>query len=473
MRKFNIQPEINVLRSQIMKRSIFALSVVSILSFSSCEKYLDVEPRASISDQQTIYDNASSLTALSGAYAALASGGYYGTTFQSIGYLNGDNIVWTGSQSQVQEFINHNVSGDNSTISGAWTAIYVAINRANHVILKVPLVTDPLLSQAAKDQIVGQAYFIRALAYFDLARTWGSAPLILKPTESAADNSGIARSPQTEVYAQALSDLDKAEPLLTETTDRYKATRKTVWALKSRYYLYRGDWSNAELYAGKLIADNTNYKLLKPFGTFFQNDARGTQESVFEIFYSAAETNGHRGQWQPQTNGGTRQWAPNDALVALLNNPLIGGSRSTLVAKDNQNRWYGNLYYRSPATDPSYVIRIAELYLIRAEARANQAPDGATLPNDKLIGAVADLNSVRDRAGLTGTPAATKAEVLLAIEDERRLEFALEPHRWFDLVRTGRAAAVLNITDTRKYLMPVPNDQLLIDPALQPNNPGY
>jgi hypothetical protein len=456
-----------------MKRTLFTLSILGVLSLTSCEKYLDVEPRASVSDERTIFDNASAQTALTGVYAALASGGYYGTTFQSIGYLNGDNILWTGSQSQVQEFINHNVSADNSTISGAWSAIYLTISRANQVIAKVPLVTDPSLSQSVKDQIVGQAYFVRGLAYFDLARTWGAVPLITKPTETASDNSGIPRSPQAEVYAQALADLEKAEPLLTETTDRYKATKKTVWALKSRYYLYRGDWANAETYAGKLIADNASYKLLKPFGSFFQNDARGTQESVFEIFYSAAETNGHRGQWQPQTNGGTRQWAPNDALVALVNNPLTGGTRNVLVAKDNQNRWYGNLYYRSPATDPSYVIRIAELYLIRAESRANQAPDGATLSNDKLLNAVADLNAVRDRAGLAGTAAVTKAEVLLAVENERRLEFAFEPHRWFDLVRTGRAAAVLNITDARKYLMPIPNDQLLIDPALRPNNPGY
>lgn len=456
-----------------MKRAIFTLSLLGILSLASCEKYLDVEPRSSVSDEKTIFDNASAQTALSGVYAALASGGYYGTTFQSIGYLNGDNIQWTGSQSQVQEFINHNVSADNSTIGGAWNAIYLTISRANHVIAKVPQVTDPLLNQSVKDQIIGQAYFIRGLAYFDLARTWGPVPLVTKPTETASDNSGIRRSSQAEVYAQALSDLEKAEPLLTETTDRYKGTKKTVWALKSRYYLYRGDWANAETYASKLIADHANYKLLKPFGSFFQNDARGTQESVFEIFYSTAELNNHRGQWQPQTNGGTRQWAPNDALVALVNNPLTGGTRNVLVAKDNQNRWYGNLYYRSPATDPSYVIRIAELYLIRAEARANQAPDGATLTNDKLLGAIADLNAVRDRAGLTGTTATTRADVLLAIENERRLEFALEPHRWFDMVRTGRAAAVLNITDTRKYLMPIPNDQLLIDPALRPNNSGY
>ena len=456
-----------------MKKAIYTLSVLAVLSFSSCEKYLDVEPRASVLDEKTIFDNASAQTALTGAYAAVASGGYYGTTFQSIGYLNGDNIVWTGSQSQVQEFINHNVSADNSTVSGAWSAIYIAINRTNHVIEKVPLVTDPLLTQANKDKIVGQAYFIRALAYFDLARTWGSVPLITEPTEASTDNSGIAKSTQQQVYAQALSDLEKAEPLLTETTDRYRATKKTVWALKARYYLYRGDWANAELYATKLIADNANYKLLKPFGTFFQGDVRGTAESVFEIFYSAAEQNSHRGQWQPQTNGGTRQWAPNDAFVALVNNPLVGGNRSVLVAKDNQNRWYGNLYYRSPATDPTYVIRIAELYLIRAEARANQAPDGATVANDKLLAATVDLNAVRDRAGLLATTAATKADVLVAIENERRIEFAFEPHRWFDLVRTGRAAAVLNITDTRRYLMPLPNDQLLIDPALRPNNPGY
>jgi hypothetical protein len=155
--------------------------------------------------------------------------------------------------------------------------------------------------------------------------------------------------------------------------------------------LYQKEWDKAEEYATKLITDNASYQLVKPYSAFFANDARGTAESVFEIFYSANETNTHRNQWQPQTNGGTRQWAPNDALVALLNDPKVGGGRSTLVAKDNQNRWYGNLYYRTPAADPTYVIRIAELYLIRAEAEANQ---------NKLTAAIADLNAIRSRAGM-------------------------------------------------------------------------
>ncbi len=448
-----------------MKKTLTYFTIVSALyALSACDSVLEVEPRSSISDQQTIVDKGSAETAIRAVYDA--SRGYNGTSLQSIGYLSGDNIQWTGSQSQVQEFINHKVNPENSTISSVWSGVYNTINRANHVIAKVPALTDPLLTQTLKDQITGEAYFIRALAYFDLARTWGGAPIITKPTLAATDNRGIAKSPQTEVYAQVLKDLDVAEPLLPQTTDRFRATRKTVWGLKSRFYLYQKNWAKAEEYADKIIADVANYELIKPFNSFFFPESkRGTKESIFEFYYSTNETNGHRGQWQPQSNGGTRQWAPNDALVALLNDPLTGGTRNTLVAKDNQNRWYGNLYYRSPATDPTYVIRIAEVYLIRAEARAQQG-------GLKLGGAKTDLDAVRDRAGLTPTPAVTQADLLLAIENERRLEFALEGHRWFDLVRTGRAGAVLNVTDPNRYVMPIPIDQILADNALVQNT-GY
>ena len=261
-----------------------------------------------------------------------------------------------------------------------------------------------------------------------------------------------------------LSDLEAAETLLPNTVDRFRATKKTVWALKARYYLYQKNWANAEEFASKIISEIANYRLIKPYNSFFTNNARGTEESIFEIFYNGTtEVNVHRNQWQPQTNGGTRQWAPNDTFLTLVNDSLIGGNRNTIVAKDNQNRWYGNLYYRSPASDPSFVIRIAELFLIRAEARVQQ---------DKLADALSDFNAVRDRAGLTKSTSVTKDEILLAIENERRLEFAFEPHRWFDLVRTGRATIVLNITDVNKLLLPLPAQQISLDKALN-QNPGY
>jgi hypothetical protein len=431
----------------------------------SCKKFLDISPRDAVSDQVAIIDKASAETAVRGMYRALAADNYYGSAFQSIGYLSGDNIQWTGSQSIVQQFISHDVRAENATIASVWAAIYATINAANNVIAKVPVVTDPNLPQSAKNQLTGEAYFVRALAYFDLARTWGGVQLTLSPTVSSTGKNGIRRSSLEQTYAQVLSDLNAADTLLPlpAVQNPYRANRETVWALRARYHLYRKEWALAEADATQVLNDTRNYSLLKPYSAFFANNVVGTRESVFELNYSATYTNGHRNYWQPPANGGTRQWAPNDAFVALVNDPKTGGNRNALVARTAQGLWYGNLYYRSPATDPAYVIRIAELYLIRAEARAQ-------LQN--LDGARSDLNAVRDRAGVPASTAATQAELLLAIENERRIEFAFEPHRWFDLVRTGRAAAVLGLTDASKYVLPIPVNELNVDPSLE-QNPGY
>ena len=439
----------------------FLLQIILV----SCKKFLDISPRDAVSDQVAIVDKASAETAVRGVYRALAADNYYGSAFQSIGYLSGDNIQWTGSQSIVQQFISHNVRADNATIESVWTAIYATINAANYIIAKVPAVTDPNLTQAEKSQLTGEAYFIRALAYFDLARTWGGVQITLTPTSSSSGKNGIRRSSLAQTYAQVLNDLNAADSLLPlpSVQNPYRANRETVWALRARYHLYQKEWAQAEADATQVLNDTKNYSLLKPYSAFFANNVVGTKESVFELSYSATYTNGHRGYWQPPANGGTRQWAPNDAFIALVNDAKTGGNRNALVAKTAQGLWYGNLYYRSPATDPAYVIRIAEIYLIRAEARAQQ---------NNSEGARSDLNAVRDRAGLSPVSASGKEDLLLAIENERRIEFAFEPHRWFDLVRTGRAAAVLGLTDATKYVLPIPVNELNVDPSLEQNQ-GY
>jgi hypothetical protein len=445
---------------KIMKSLIRILPLILLLS--SCKDFLDVEPRDSVSDDATVVDEASAQTAVRGVYRELGDDAYYGSLFQTIGYLSGDNIQWTGSQSIIQQFISHSVKGDNTNVATVWAGIYSTINRANQVIDKVPGVTDATFTQDEKNALVGEAYFIRALAYFDMARTWGGVQLVLKGTTNIGDTKGLKRSTLEQTYAQVLSDLQTAEPLLPETTNRYRATRKTVWALLARFYLYQKNWAQAEVYASKLIGD-AEYRLIKPYSAFFANNVVATDESIFEISYSANNINAHRGYWQPPANGGTRQWAPNDAFIALVNDPAVGGNRNAAVAITNQGLWYGNFYYRSPATDPAYVLRIAEQYLIRAEARAQQT---------NLEGALTDLDAVRDRAGLTASTATSQGDILLAIENERRLEFAFEPHRWYDLVRTGRVAAVLGLTDERRYVMPIPAIELSADNALEPN-PGY
>ena len=446
-----------------MKRLLYILPLFVI--FSSCKKFLDVQPQQQVDESLAITDAGSAGTAVNGLYNTLGSNNYYGSNFPAISYLYGSDVVWTGSQAAPQEISAHKTTAYNGYISSAWGGIYKTILSADYILEAVPKVTDPLFTTATKNQYLGEAYATRALSYFDLARGWGGVQLILTPTHNPSDHAGIKRSTLADTYAQVLKDLDAAEGLLPAATNRNRFTQKTVWALKARFYLYNKQWALAEQYASKIISDNANYNLLKPYSAFFAGNI-ATSESVFEIAYSTSFKNNHSTWFLPPALGGRREWAPSSTLVALLNNPNVGGGRSSLIAQTAPpgNLWYGKLYYRTPlGVDPAYIIRVAELYLIRSEARAEQ---------NNLSGALEDLNAVRDRSGVAASTAATQGDVLLAIEAERQVEFPFETDRWFNLVRTNRVAAVLGITDATKYLFPIPASELLADPDLTPN-PGY
>jgi len=141
---------------KFFKNTRYILPFALALSLASCDNFLEVEPRQAIVADQTI----------------------------------------------VAQFINHNVTADNASVAGTWASIYQTINRANHIIEKVPAVTDATFTAEKKNQLLGEAYFVRALAYFDLARTWGGVQLVLTPTKLPTDNEGIRRSSVTETYAQ-------------------------------------------------------------------------------------------------------------------------------------------------------------------------------------------------------------------------------------------------------------------------------
>lgn len=451
---------------KILKYSyIWTLAVTFTLS--SCEKFLEIDPRISTSDQVTINDENSAHTAVRGIYNQLQSDGYYGYTFQTIGFFSGDNIEYTGSQIVNQSLTNHSVRADLPALATAWTAIYNTINRANNVIAKVPaLSVTPTFTDAVRNQLVGEAYFLRALSYFDLGRTWGGVQLVLVPTSSSSNLENLKRSSLADTYRQVLADLIKAEELLPTSTNRIRATRKTVWALRARYHLYREEWKEAITYASKLIDDKSNYNLLTPYSSFFADNASGTNESILELYYTTNVVNTQAYQWQPSTKGGVGWIRPSMGIVNLLNNKSIAGTRQSLISKvvlNGVDNWFGNLYYRTNGTDPAFLIRIAELYLIRAEAYAQD--------ND-IAKSLADLNVIRKRADIQELNIADKATLLLAIEQENRIEFAFENHRWYDLVRTRRAKTVLGIDEDFRLLLPIPYAQILIDKNLE-QNPQY
>jgi tetratricopeptide (TPR) repeat protein len=327
-----------------------------------------------------------------------------------------------------------------------------------------------LFSAGQKNLILGQAYFLRALAYFDLVKTYGGVQIVLDPLKYT----GIKRSTKEQTYAQVLADLEQAETLLPETVNRNIANRFSVYALKARYYLYREQWDKAAEYASKLLSNN-NFALVKPFSSFFTG--KNTTESIFELAFSTADKNTFYTNWLSAAEGGRRDYVPARDFTALLLDPDKGGSRSSLIKQLPDGSWEVVEYGKQDGTSSIFILRIAEQYLIRAEARVKQ-----TTPD--LNGAVADLNAIRSRAGVPLfelTPATSANEILLAIENERRFELAFEGHRFVDVVRTGRAAAVFGpynkqLTDQRYWIFPIPASAVLNDPdnlGGENQNPGY
>lgn len=451
--------------SFIMSRNYLYLLAAGLVSLTSCSKFLEEEPNNAIPSDVAVTNAGTARAAITGVYDALQ--GYYASNYNTLGTITADNVIANGTLSQYLQLDQNAIPTDNVTTVAAYQGIYKAINAANSVIAYVPAVTDPLLTQAEKEKILGEAYFARALSYFDLGRGWGGVQLQLKPTAHVNDAKGIKRSTQAQTYDQVLADLVEAEKLLPEdATTRNRAQKSTARALRARLHLYRKQWAEAEQYASLVIANTAKYELI-PYKSFFTAPFL-TRESVLELTFSANDRNSFWNLWYPSSSGGQFTLKPSAGVVARLNNAAVGGNRSTLLAGTGTDV-YGVLYNTSAtSTDPAYLIRIAELYLIRAEARAQQG---------KLTGvdgAIADLNAVRTRAGVAGTTAVTKDEVILAIEEENSIEFAFEAHRWFDLVRTERAGAVLGLTNRDFWLFPLPFSDVLSDPDLDgKNNPGY
>lgn len=437
-----------------------AVLLATLLFSVSCKKYLQEVPNNALPTESSITDASTARAAIIGAYDRLQA--YYTSSYPTLGTITTDNVVFNGTLSEYLQLDQNAIPTDNVITVAAYQNIYRAINSANSVIAYVPAVTDPLLTADEKNKILGEAYFIRALSYFDLVRGWGGVQLQLKPTTDLSALKGIKRSSVNQTYDQVLADLIQAEQLLPEDANtRSRAQKSAARALRARLHLYRKQWADAENYATQVI-NNNKYQLIRPYKAFSTAPFQ-TAESVFELAYSVNDRNSFWNLWYPSSSGGQFTLKPSDQLVAKLNDANTGGSRKSLIAGTG-TAVYGVLYNTTTtSTDPSYVIRIAELYLIRAEARAQLS---------NLAGAKADLDAVRGRSDVPVSTAATQAEFLKAIEDENALEFAFEAHRWFDLVRTERAGTVLGITDKNYWLFPIPFSDVLSDGDVE-QNPGY
>jgi starch-binding outer membrane protein, SusD/RagB family len=456
-----------------MKKSFIIMTIlVFFMSFSSCEKYLDVPLPVDQLATESVFNSKPTIEAtMVGLHSAFASLG------NALDHLNfcflSDELYYPTIAGGRNSLAIADIQPDNSSVN-SWAHHYTTIHRANIIIENMPGVSASVLNDVEKDTYMGAAKYIRAATYLMMVNIWGEVPLVV--TSGLNDNLNLPRAPISQIYDQITQDLEDAVDLLPVVVladpnrihNRYQAE-----ALLARVYLYQGLWAQAETAANNVITLNGYYQLLPNLLDVFKRNSREIIFSYREIFQVSL--------FLDKTYFGLSLIADvNHAMHPSIESKFEpGDARFTnwtrVVSGRRQPFKYIHSLTANASTNPQdYVVqRFAELYLIRAEARAQQnnlsGPDGA----------IADINTIRTRALLTDTPAVTQPEVLEAIEEERARELFTEGHRWFDLKRTNRADLVLgsmghkseNYQPYMKF-MPIASTQIDANPALIQTN-GY
>jgi len=471
---------------------------IILVDLTSCKKFVQVDPPVTSTSGQTVFsDNAGAEAAMTGIYdvmvsnfSGLVSGG------SSISYLVGaqaDELKDYSPTSQpLRQFYTNSLSSSTNGKANKyfWPEIYKQLYVANAVLEGLSKSNNVLLSASTRQQIGGEAKFMRAFLQFYATNLYGDVPLVT--STDYLTNNNIHRSPQGDIYNHIVQDLKDAQSALGNdfvdasgnvTSERTRPNKGAASALLARTYLYLGKWDSAEI-AATSVLNNSNYALNTDLSSVF---LANSPEAIW--------------QFQPVV---TPTYNTFDAYYFILtsapgtgrfNVALSPSLISTFEAGDSRFvNWVGQkkvgttTYYfpykykvgqNKPLTEYVMALRLAEQYLIRAEARAQKGNiDGPS-------GAIADLNTIRSRAGLEPYNGATDMQsVLAAILHERQVELFTEwGHRWFDLKRTGTLNSVMGSPGNACQLkggawsadwalLPLPLSEIQINPNLTQNH-GY
>lgn len=479
------------------------------MSITSCDDFLDLEP---ISEETTAsaYNKLGQIeAALTGTYESFQSDAYVWNNvhFQDV---RSDNHYAGGDNPSFYEMDYLNVSATNDKVYQSWSNIYNAILKANIVLERVGEVTDPQLTETRKNQITGEALFLRAYHYYNLVNLFGDIPLVLEATTTTDPSVvNVPRSSKEQVFEQIITDLDEATQLLPDvygadaSVNKARATAGAAWALKAKAYAQKPspDYNKVLECIAEVESSAANYKLIS-YPELFDGAHFNNEESILEVQWIA----GSDGNWGPQivlppsvSGDGWRKFVtPSKDLVAAFDAEGDEIRKNATILFENVS-WIDEYYGIEQASDDNptpnnvafaykwknasgwssgdrqYLLRYGDIVLLKAEALNETG---------KLDLAVAEVNKIRQRVSLpvlTNAQKSSKEVLKMTILKERRLELAQEAQRWDDLVRYGVVVETMNnlveidlrnnqptnypMTEAKIYL-PIPQQEIDRNPEL-------
>jgi hypothetical protein len=472
-----------------MKKNIYNVFIVAIsLLATSCKKFVEIGPPKTQLVSTTVFQSDGTATsALISIYVSSINQTANPYIMALYPGLSADELKSFATTVSLRQIYTNTLNPLDGKSSDIWTGGYNCIYQANAVIEGCK--TSKTLSPNVKKRIIAEALFLRAFWQFYLLNEFGDIPIVITTDYNLSAH--LSRSNKDSVYEQIISDLKDAQSDLSDnyvdgsstnvSIERVRVNKSAATALLARVYLFTGNYAEAEAQATRVIDNRTLYEIVNLDDVFKKN----SKEAI----------------WQLMKPLPTTQNTPEGANFILTTKPATNLSKSSTISEsllsafeagDNRKvNWIGKItnsgidYYfpykykvssSSTISEYSMVLRLAEQYLIRAEARAQL---------DDLTNAISDIDVIRNRAGLPLikdiNPNINKQNLIDQILKERRIELFTEwGHRWMDLKRTGKIDAVMTTEaiakgsawDTRKQYYPIPESEINNNSNLI-QNPGY
>lgn len=466
-----------------MKKTIY-IALFATLAMTACTDELFQVPITDKESSNFFKSEVEIEEAVNGVYASLQFTGLYNLYIPALGEISSDDAFDevpandNGIYGELDEFT---TVTSNALVTRTWKDSYIGIQRANTVLNRINNIS--FANTATKNARIGEMKFVRALLYFNLVRLFGDVPLVIEETKNPNDFFGKGRTPLDQVYKQITSDLtDAVANLPVSATQQGRVIKTAAQALLGKVLLTLKDYNGAKAQLQAVVSSSKHSLLAKPEDVFSV-----TNENNAEVIFSVQFASGINGN--TEGSSAHQQFSPSGTVSGAKGHNLPSKQLVALFAASDlrKNAYVGTTSIgipfskklTKPATSPDdgasnfVVLRYADVLLMLAEVEneLNNTTSASTF-----------LNQVRKRAGLADATANTQADLRTAIELERRLEFIGEGHRWFDLLRSGKAVQVMNdwfksvgklITiNPNRLLMPIPQGQIDTDPAIK-QNPGY